>query len=103
MVGVNQRLHKEIADVSIHRERTLVIEPGRRELNYWSDIWRFRELFAILAWRDVAVRYKQTVVGVAWAFVRPFLTMIIFVVIFGELAKLPSDGAAPYAVMVFAG
>ena len=89
--------------MSSHRERTLVIEPGRRELDYWSDLWHFRELFAILAWRDVAVRYKQTVVGVAWAFMRPFLTMIVFAIIFGRLAKLPSEGTAPYAVMVFAG
>lgn len=84
-------------------ERLLVLEPGRAERHYWSDLWRYRELFAILAWRDVAVRYKQTVIGVAWAVVRPFLTMVIFTVVFGKLAKLPSDGAAPYPVMVFAG
>ena len=81
----------------------LVLEPGRTEKHYWRDIWAFRELFAILAWRDVAVRYKQTVIGVAWAVVRPFLTMIIFTVIFGRLAKLPSAGTAPYPIMVFAG
>jgi lipopolysaccharide transport system permease protein len=85
------------------RERTLILEPGRVELNYWSDLWHYRELFAILAWRDVAVRYKQTVIGVAWAIVRPFLTMAIFTVVFGTLAKLPSDGTAPYPVLVFAG
>src|SRR5215813_7082057 len=85
------------------RERLLIIEPGRAELNYWSDLWHYRELFAILAWRDVAVRYKQTVIGVAWAIVRPFLTMAVFTVIFGKLAKLPSDGTAPYPVLVFAG
>ena len=81
----------------------LVLEPGRTGKNYWRDIWAFRELFAILAWRDVAVRYKQTVIGVAWAVVRPLLTMVIFTVIFGRLAKLPSAGAAPYPIMVFAG
>lgn len=81
----------------------IVLEPGRAERHYWRDIWSFRELFAILAWRDVAVRYKQTVIGVAWAVVRPFLTMVIFTVIFSRVAKLPSAGAAPYPIMVFAG
>jgi lipopolysaccharide transport system permease protein len=84
-------------------ERVLILEPGRAERHYWSDLWHYRELFAILAWRDVAVRYKQTVIGVAWAIVRPFLTMVIFTVVFGRLAGLPSDGTAPYAVLVFAG
>jgi lipopolysaccharide transport system permease protein len=81
----------------------IVIEPGRQELNYWRDLWRYRELFYVLAWRDVAVRYKQTVIGAAWALIRPFLTMVIFTVVFGRIAKLPSDGNAPYALMVFAG
>ncbi len=85
------------------QERVLILEPGRAERNYWSDLWHYRELFAILAWRDVAVRYKQTVIGVAWALVRPFLTMVVFTVVFGKLAKLPSDGGAPYPVLVFAG
>ena len=84
-------------------ERVLVLEAGRAERNYWSDLWHYRELFAILAWRDVAVRYKQTVIGVAWAVVRPLLTMIIFTVVFGKLAKLPSDGDVPYPILVFAG
>jgi lipopolysaccharide transport system permease protein len=83
--------------------RILVLEQGRAERHYWRDLWVYRELFAILAWRDVAVRYKQTVVGVLWAVVRPLLTMIVFTVIFGRLAKLPAEGAAPYPVMVFAG
>src|ERR1700733_14040887 len=83
--------------------RELVLEPGRAERHYWRDIWAYRELFAILAWRDVAVRYKQTVVGVAWAVVRPFLTMVIFTVVFGRLARLPSEAGAPYPIMVFAG
>ena len=81
----------------------IVIEPGRHELNYWRDLWRYHELFYVLAWRDVAVRYKQTVIGAAWAIIRPFLTMMVFTIIFGRLAKLPSDGSAPYALMVFAG
>ncbi len=84
-------------------ERVIILEAGRAERNYWSDLWHYRELFAILAWRDVAVRYKQTVIGVAWALVRPFLTMVVFTVVFGKLAKLPSDGSAPYPVLVFAG
>jgi lipopolysaccharide transport system permease protein len=83
--------------------RTIILEPGRAERDYWSDLWHYRELFAILAWRDVAVRYKQTVIGVAWAIVRPFLTMVIFTVVFSRLAKLPSDGSAPYPILVFAG
>jgi lipopolysaccharide transport system permease protein len=66
-------------------------------------LWRYRELFYVLAWRDLAVRYKQTLIGVAWAVIRPFLTMIVFTVIFGRIAKLPSDGSAPYSLMVFAG
>jgi lipopolysaccharide transport system permease protein len=81
----------------------IVIEAGRTEGHYWRDLWRYRELFRVLAWRDVAVRYKQTVIGVTWAIIRPFLTMVVFTVIFGKLANLPSDGTAPYAIMVFAG
>ncbi|TCP58760.1 lipopolysaccharide transport system permease protein [Rhodovulum bhavnagarense] len=81
----------------------LVLEAGRADAQYWRDLWHYRELFAILAWRDISVRYKQTVIGVAWAVIRPFLTMIVFTVIFGRVAQLPSDGEAPYAVMVFAG
>ena len=82
---------------------TLVIEAGRAEAHYWRDLWRYRELFYMLAWRDIAVRYKQTVIGVLWALLRPFLTMVVFSVIFGKIAKLPSAGSAPYPLMVFAG
>lgn len=81
----------------------LVIEPGRADRRYWHDLWQYRELFSVLAWRDISVRYKQTVIGAAWALIRPFLTMVVFTVIFGKLARLPSDGAAPYALLVFAG
>src|SRR6266446_7872443 len=81
----------------------IIIEPGRQARNYWADLWRYRELFYVLAWRDLAVRYKQTVIGAAWALIRPVLTMVVFTVIFGRIAKLPSDGTAPYALMVFAG
>jgi lipopolysaccharide transport system permease protein len=81
----------------------LIIEQGRTERHYWRDLWRYRELFQVLAWRDISVRYKQTVIGAAWALVRPFLTMVVFTIVFGKLAKLPSDGTAPYALMVYAG
>jgi len=81
----------------------VIIKAGRTERHYWRDLWRYRELFRVLAWRDVAVRYKQTVIGAGWAVIRPFLTMIVFTVIFGKLANLPSVGTAPYAIMVFAG
>ncbi len=81
----------------------LIIEPGRAQRHYWRDLWQYRELFQVLAWRDISVRYKQTVIGAAWALIRPFVTMVVFTVVFGKLAKLPSDGTAPYALMVFAG
>src|SRR5205085_9033119 len=82
-------------------EHELVIEAGRTESQYWRDLFRYRELFYFLAWRDVLVRYKQTVIGVLWALIRPFLTMVVFVFVFSRIAKLPSDGV-PYPVMVFA-
>jgi len=81
----------------------LIIEAGRAERHYWLDLWRFRELFRVLAWRDLSVRYKQTIIGVLWALIRPFLTMLVLTIIFGRIAKLPADGNAPYALMVFAG
>lgn len=82
---------------------SLIIEPGTAERHYWRDLWRYRELFFVLAWRDVAVRYKQTVIGLAWALIQPLLTMVVFTVIFGKLAKMPSEGTAPYALLVYAG
>jgi len=81
---------------------TLTIEPGRAEKNYWRDLWRYRELFYFLAWRDILVRYKQTIIGIAWAVIRPFLTMIIFTFVFSRLAKLPAPGSVPYALLVMA-
>jgi len=80
----------------------VVIEAGRTEANYWRDLWRYRDLFYFLAWRDLLVRYKQTLFGVLWAVLRPFLTMVIFVVIFKRVAGLPS-GAAPYPILVLGG
>ena len=81
----------------------LIIEPGRSEKNYWADLWRYRELFYILSWRDIKVRYKQTVIGVIWAFLMPLLIMIVFTIVFGKVAGMKSVGTAPYAIMVFAG
>ncbi|MEA3467620.1 MAG: ABC transporter permease [Thermodesulfobacteriota bacterium] len=78
----------------------LIIEPGRIEQQYWRDLWTYRELFYFLAWRDILVRYKQTAIGIAWALLRPLLTMIVFTIVFGRLAQLPSGGA-PYPIMVF--
>jgi lipopolysaccharide transport system permease protein len=79
----------------------LLIEAGRAEKNYWGDLWHYRELFYILAWRDISVRYKQTAIGVIWAVLRPFLGMVIFTVVFGRIAKMPSNGI-PYPILVFA-
>lgn len=86
-------------DIVSHQE--LVIEAGRSERQYWRDLWRYRELFYFLAWRDILVRYKQTAIGIAWALIRPFLTMVVFTVVFGNIAKLPSGGV-PYPILVFA-
>ena len=81
----------------------LIIEFGRTDALYWRDLWRYRELFGVLAWRDLSVRYKETVFGVLWALIRPFLTMLVFTTIFGRLAKFPSDGNIPYPLMVLVG
>jgi lipopolysaccharide transport system permease protein len=78
----------------------LVIEAGKAERTYWADVWRYRELFFFLSWRDILVRYKQTVIGVLWAVIRPLLTTVVFTIIGSKLAKLPSDGL-PYPVLVF--
>jgi lipopolysaccharide transport system permease protein len=80
----------------------IVIESGRAEANYWRDLWRYRELFYFLAWRDILVRYKQTVIGIAWALIRPFVTMLVLTVVFNKIAGLPAPGSVPYALLVFA-
>ena len=98
---MNKRQVRE-ARISLVRDE-IVIEAGRSERHYWLDLWRYRELFRVLAWRDLSIRYKQTVIGVLWALIRPFLTMMVFTIIFGRIAKLPTEGNAPYALMVFAG
>jgi len=82
------------------KTKKLVIEAGRTERQYWQDIWRYRELFYFLAWRDILVRYKQTFIGIAWALIRPFITMVVCTVVFGRLAKLPFEGD-PYPILVF--
>jgi len=81
----------------------IYIEPGRSEKNYWKDLWRYRELFYILSWRDLKVRYKQTVIGILWSVLRPLLTMIIFTFIFGRLAKMTPPEGLKYSLIVFAG
>ena len=92
----------ELNKTSKKSEWDLVLEPGKADKRYWLDLWRFRELFLILSWRDISVRYKQTIIGVLWAFIRPVLTMLVFTIVFGKIAKLPSEGSAPYAIMVYA-
>lgn len=91
-----------MSEQSIHRD-TIIIEPRRSTRNYWRDLWRYRELFYVLSWRDLKVRYKQTVIGVLWALIRPALTLLIFSVVFGRIAGLPSQSDMPYALMVLAG
>jgi lipopolysaccharide transport system permease protein len=83
-----------------NKQHELIIEAGHTELHYWHDLWRYRELFYFLAWRDILVRYKQTIIGLLWALLRPLLTMIVFTIVFSRIAKLPSDGV-PYSLLVF--
>ncbi len=81
----------------------IVIRPGVVEKNYWQDIWRFRELFYILTWRDLKIRYKQTVLGVVWSVLRPLLSTIVFTVLFGRIAQLTSEvDSRYYLIFVFA-
>ena len=80
----------------------LIIEAGRTERHYWRDIWRYRELLYFLAWRDLLVRYKQTVMGVAWSLIRPLLSMVVLSLVFGKFGKMPSGGV-PYPILVFCG
>jgi lipopolysaccharide transport system permease protein len=82
------------------KNKLFVIEHGRADLDYWKDLWHFRELMFFLAWRDIVVRYKQTAIGVVWCLIRPMITLIVFTFIFGKLAALPSGGV-PYPILVF--
>ena len=81
---------------------SFTIQAGGSRTQYWRDLWRYRELFYFLAWRDLLVRYKQTVVGVAWSLIRPILTMSVLTFVFGKLGRMP-DGGVPYPILVFAG
>ncbi|HAJ58527.1 MAG TPA: phosphate ABC transporter permease, partial [Cyanobacteria bacterium UBA8543] len=81
--------------------KKLIIKAGQTSSQYWKDLWRYRELLYFLAWRDILVRYKQTAIGIAWALLRPFVTMVVFTVVFSNIAKLPSEGT-PYPILVFA-
>src|SRR5207249_5342109 len=87
---------KEINEFDIY------IKAGHSERNYWIDLWRYRELFYFLAWRDILVRYKQTIVGILWVVIRPMLTMAVLTIIFNKVAKLPAPGSVPYVLFVFA-
>jgi lipopolysaccharide transport system permease protein len=78
------------------------IESGKIEIQYWKDIWKYRELLICLTWRDILVRYKQTVVGITWALIRPLLIMLILTLIFGKIAKFSSTNI-PYPIVVFCG
>ena len=79
----------------------IIIEPEKNTADFFRELVKFRELFFFMAWRDILVRYKQTIIGVAWSVIRPLLSMIVFTVIFGRVAKLPTEGTAPYPIMVF--
>jgi lipopolysaccharide transport system permease protein len=80
----------------------LIIRAGRTEGQYWRDLWHYRELFYVLAWRDITVRYKQTVIGVLWAFLQPFINSVVMTLIFSKLAGLQSVPGVPYFLLVFA-
>jgi lipopolysaccharide transport system permease protein len=82
--------------------KEIVISAKSSTIGYWKELWNFRELFVYLTWRDIIVRYKQTVIGILWSVLRPIITMLVFTIVFGNIAKLPSEGEAPYALMVFA-
>lgn len=81
----------------------IIIEPGTENSNYWKDLWNYRGLFYFLAWRDILVRYKQTVIGVLWSVLRPLITIVVFTIVFNKLGNFPSDSGVPYAIMVCAG
>jgi lipopolysaccharide transport system permease protein len=91
-----------MSSLNVGSKSELVIEAGRTEQQYWKDLWHYRELFYFLSWRDILVRYKQTAIGVSWALIRPFLTMVVFTFVFGQIAKLPSEGNTPYPILVYA-
>lgn len=81
----------------------IVIEAGSADRHYWRDLLRYRELLFLLAWRDVTVKYKQTVIGASWAILKPVATMLILVLVFGKVAKLPTPDNIPYPILVLTG
>lgn len=89
------------ADSAVAAERVIRPQRGWMPINF-GELWRYRELFGFLAWRDILVRYKQTYLGVLWAVLQPVLTMVVFTILFGRFGKFPSEGA-PYEVLIFAG
>ncbi len=98
---MNSDLGSKKREIEKEQEFTLHIEAGKTEKQYFKDIWRYRELLFFLSWRDILVRYKQTVIGLLWAVLRPLLTMLVFTFVFGNIAKMPSEGGAPYPILVF--
>jgi lipopolysaccharide transport system permease protein len=96
-------LIKKLIQKNMNSQQITIIDPTKKNLNYWKDLIKFRDLFYILSWRDVKVRYKQTVIGILWSFIRPLLTMIIFTVIFNKVAGLKTTGETPYALLVLCG
>lgn len=85
----------------VRHAHELILEPRGKARHVWRELWQYKELFFFLAWRDILVLYKQTAIGVAWSVLRPFLTMVVFTVVFGRIAKLPS-GNVPYPLLVYA-
>ena len=93
-------MRDNMTDNSTNAGFDLIIEPNRTTVAFFRELLRYRELFYFLAWRDILVRYKQTVIGIAWSVIRPLLTMLVFTVVFGRLARLPNEGV-PYPILVF--
>lgn len=81
----------------------LILEAGRADRQYWWDLWRYRELLLFLAWRDISVHYKQTLIGASWALVRPLVTVLILTLVFSKVAKLEADGGIWYPLFVLGG
>lgn len=79
----------------------LIIKPNQNNKDYFKEILKFKDLLILLTWRDILVRYKQTVIGILWALIRPLLTMVVFTIVFGNIAKMPTESSAPYAILVY--
>jgi lipopolysaccharide transport system permease protein len=80
-----------------------IAPPTRFVSVNWGELWRYRDLFLVFAWRDISVRYKQTVLGVLWAIIQPVITMVIFTFIFNRLAKIESGDGTPYPIFLYVG